>query len=222
MAEFKANVGDPKTGKTYKQDIIGDEAKHLLGKKIGDKVKGDKIGFSGYEFEITGGSDSSGFPMRKDVSGTMRKKVLIASGVGTRHNRKGMRLRRRVAANTIHAKTSQINMKTLTYGKKALDAESPKEEAPAEAPKEEKTEEKKEKPPKEEAKAEETPKEEIKAKEKAPKEVSETKVSDDAQKPKVSDKAKEKKKEEPKKETTKKEKVKEEKAEKPAKEKKKK
>jgi len=172
MAEFKANIGDPKTGKTYKKDIIGDEAKHLLGKKIGDKVKGDKIGFSGYEFEITGGSDSSGFPMRKDVSGTMRKKVLIASGVGTRHNRKGMRLRRRVAANTIHAKTSQINMKILTYGKKALDAESPKEEAPAEAPKkeapkEEKAEEKKEKP-KEEKKEE--PKEETKAKEKAPKE----------------------------------------------------
>lgn len=164
MADFKVNIGDPKTGKTVKKDIVGDDAKLLLNKKIGDKVKGDKIGFSGYEFEITGGSDSSGFPMRRDVNGTARKRILISSGIGTRHNRKGMRLRRTVVGNTINSKTAQINMKILKHGSKALD------EAPAEKAKEEPVEEAKpDKTSKEEVK-EETPKEAKKEKKEEAKE----------------------------------------------------
>jgi len=156
--EFKLNIGNPKTGKTYKKDVAGDEAKEYLHKKIGDKVKGDKAGFSGYEFEITGGSDSSGFPMRKDVSGTARKKILIAKGVGTRHTRKGIRLRRSVAANTIYAKTTQINLKVLKEGKTPLGGAAV-EEATPEPAKEKKTE----KPKKEEKK--EKKKEEVNKKE---------------------------------------------------------
>ncbi|MBU0472280.1 MAG: 30S ribosomal protein S6e [Nanoarchaeota archaeon] len=136
MAEYKINIGDPKTGKSLKKDIVGIEAKEFLSKKIGDKVTGSKIGFPGYEFEITGGSDSSGFPMRKDVIGVGRKKVLITCGVGTRHKRKGTRLRRTVAGNTIGQKTVQINLKILKYGKDSL---NPAKEATAEAPKKDKT-----------------------------------------------------------------------------------
>ncbi|MFH1770292.1 MAG: 30S ribosomal protein S6e [archaeon] len=154
--EYKINISNPKTGKSFKATVIEGEAKQLLGARIGDKIKGDKFGFSGYEFEITGGSDASGFPMRRDVRGAKRKRVLIASGVGTRHNRKGMRLRRTVVGNTVGEKTSQINMKVLKEGKKPLDAapeaeateekptEAPKKEVKEEKPKKEKTEEKKE------------------------------------------------------------------------------
>ncbi len=152
--EFKLSIGNPKTKKTYKKDIAGDEAKEFLGKKIGEKVSGSKIGFTGYEFEITGGSDSSGFPMRKDVNGSGRKKVLITKSVGNRKNRKGMRVRKSVAGNTVFTKTTQINLKVLKEGKAPLDGEeapaeedkteeTPKEEPKKEAP-EEKPEEKKE------------------------------------------------------------------------------
>ncbi len=86
--EFKVNFGDPKTGKTVKKVISDKEAEFFLKKRIGDKVKGDNFGFEGYEFEITGGSDYCGFPMRQDVIGASRKRILIVGGVGLRKNKK--------------------------------------------------------------------------------------------------------------------------------------
>jgi small subunit ribosomal protein S6e len=152
---------DPKTGKTYKREIKGDEARAFANKKVGDKISGDGFGLSGYEFLISGGSDYCGFPMRKDVLGTARKRVLISSGVGIRSKRKGMRKRKTVAATTIIPKTSQINLKILKYGKAKLGGEAPKEEKPVE---EKKPEEKPKEAPKEKPKKEEKPKEESKEK----------------------------------------------------------
>lgn len=137
MAEFKVNIGDPKSGKTVQKVVSGDHAQALLKKKIGEKVSGDSIGFPGYEFEISGGSDFCGFPMRRDVRGTARKKVLIVKGVGLRHNVPGRKVRKTVAGNTVYSKTAQINLKVLKQGEKPLIEEK------AEA-KEEKAEEKKE------------------------------------------------------------------------------
>jgi small subunit ribosomal protein S6e len=131
--EFKVNIGDPKTGKTVQKVVSGDHAQALLKKKIGEKISGDSIGFPGYEFEITGGSDYCGFPMRSSA----RKKVLIVSGVGIRKNVRGRKIRKTVAGNTVYSKTAQINLKVLKQGEKALVEE--KTEA-----KEEKAAEKKE------------------------------------------------------------------------------
>ena len=131
MVEFKLVIGDPKTGKCHQRVVKDDEAKPFLGKIIGDKVKGDGAGLAGYEFEITGGSDYCGFPMRKDTIGTGRKKVLSTRGFGIKTVNKGTRVRKTFAGNTIHAQTSQINLKILTYGKAKLegDAEGKPEEA---------------------------------------------------------------------------------------------
>ena len=138
--EFKINIGDPKSGKTVQKVVSGDHAQALLKKKIGEKVSGDSIGFPGYEFEISGGSDFCGFPMRRDVRGTARKKVLIVKGVGLRHNVPGRKVRKTVAGNTVYSKTAQINLKVLKQGEKPLIEE--KAEGTAEK-KEEKAEEKK-------------------------------------------------------------------------------
>ncbi len=138
MAEFKLNIGDPKTKKILKKDLKEGETKPLIGLKIGSKVKGEIIDLPGYEFEITGGSDSSGFPMRKDVEGNQRKKVLIVSGVGIRKNRAGNKRRVTVAGNTVHDKTVQINLKVIKHGKTPLFEEAKEEETKTEeAPKEE-------------------------------------------------------------------------------------
>ena len=118
--EFKINIGDPKSGKTVQKVVSGDHAQALLKKKIGEKVSGESIGFPGYEFEISGGSDYCGFPMRRDVRGTARKKVLIVKGVGLRHNVPGRKVRKTVAGNTVYSKTAQINLKTLKQGEKPL------------------------------------------------------------------------------------------------------
>jgi small subunit ribosomal protein S6e len=120
MAEIKLNIGDPKSKKTLTKAIVDNAADTFMNKKIGDKVHGDSFDFPGYEFEITGGSDNAGFPMRKDVKGTMRKKILLVKGVGLRGNTKGRKVRKSVAGNTVYAKTAQINLKVLKHGSTPL------------------------------------------------------------------------------------------------------
>jgi len=152
-----------KQGKTKQQELSEEQISLITGKKIGDKVSGNDFGFDGYEFEITGGSDNSGTPMRKDVEGFTKKKILAVKGVGLKPQRHGQKQRKTVAGNTISEKTSQINIKVIKEGSQPLDApEAPAEEKKEEAPAKE---EKKEKPKKEEKPAEKK-KEEPKAEEK--------------------------------------------------------
>lgn len=160
MAEFKLVLG-LKDGKSVQRVLQEPDANALIGKKIGDKVSGDKIGLAGYELVISGGSDYCGFPMRKDLPGSGRKKILITRGVGMRKKGKGLRKRVTVCGNTIHDKISQVNLKVVKQGKAKLET-APKEgdEKPTEKPKEAKPE-KKEKP-KKEAKPNEKPKKEEK------------------------------------------------------------
>jgi len=129
MVEFKINIGDPKTSKTVQKVVSGKEAEAFLKKKVGEKISGDAIGFAGYEFEITGGSDYCGFPMRRDVRGTARKKVLIVSGIGIRKNVRGRKIRKTVAGNMIYSKTAQINLKVLKHGATPLIEEKKEGEA---------------------------------------------------------------------------------------------
>ncbi|MCA9478478.1 MAG: 30S ribosomal protein S6e [Nanoarchaeota archaeon] len=133
MAEHKLNIGDSKSKKTYKK--VTEDISSLYGKKLGETINGELIDLNGYELEITGGSDASGFPMRKDVDGTARKRILIVGGVGMRNQkRKGLKLRKMVAGNTIYEKTSQINLKVTKWGKDPIEkpAEPEGEAAPAE------------------------------------------------------------------------------------------
>ncbi len=128
MASFKVVISDPKVGKTVQKEVKDDAAGRFLGLKIGDKVRGELLDLSGYEFEITGGSDSAGFPMRRDLEGMLRKRILAVSGVGINPLKKrrrkgkvaqrfpGARQRKTVCGNTIHPKIVQINVKVLTSG----------------------------------------------------------------------------------------------------------
>jgi small subunit ribosomal protein S6e len=172
---FKIVVSDPKTKKAYQKEV-GQKESGLIGKKIGEKISGNFLGLEGYEIEITGGSDKEGFPMRKDVEGTARKRVLLSYPPGFHPKSKGQRKRKSVRGNTISPGIVQLNAKVVTYGKKSLEEalgiKKKEEKKPEEKPKEEKkpetkAEEKKE-APKEEKKPEEKeePKKEEKAEEK--------------------------------------------------------
>jgi small subunit ribosomal protein S6e len=131
--EVRLCIGDPKAGKTAKAILTEDQARPLMNHKVGDKIHGHVIGYEGYEFEISGGSDYCGFPMRRDVIGTARKRILIVSGTGLRKNEPGRKVRKSVAGNTIYANTAQVNLKVLKHGAKPLFEEAPKaEEAKAE------------------------------------------------------------------------------------------
>lgn len=118
MAELKFVINDNKTGKTYQKALEDDS---LVGKKIGEVISGDFLGLNGYEFEIRGGSDFAGFPLRKDIEGPVRKKALLGSGVGVKIDRAGVKYRKTVCGNTITVKTAQVNLNIIKYGHTPLD-----------------------------------------------------------------------------------------------------
>lgn len=136
MAEFKLIIGEPTTGKCKQIVLSAEQSKALEGKKVGETFKGESIDMTGYEFKITGGSDYCGFPMRRDLPGVFRKKLLIVSGVGVKTGRAGQRQRKTMAGNTIYNKTAQVNVVVVKAGKTPLFEEVKAEEPTAEeAPK---------------------------------------------------------------------------------------
>ncbi len=155
MANFKIVVSDPKAKKAYQKEV-DQSASGLMGKKIGDKFSGNHLGLPGYELEVTGGSDKEGFPMRRDVDGPGRKKILLSHGPGFHPKSRGRRKRKSIRGNTISPQVSQINLKVVTYGAKSVEEslgvkkehkeekaeKEAKPEKHAEKPKEEKAHEK--------------------------------------------------------------------------------
>jgi small subunit ribosomal protein S6e len=132
MAEYKVVIS-AKDGKSYQKELKSPEADVLSKQKIGDKVIGDSMGFSGYEFEITGGSDKCGFPMRKGVQ-FARKLVFMTGGVGfsgknrNKKTQKGLSKRRTVCGERITGIIRQVNLKVLKKGSAPL-GEAPAQEA---------------------------------------------------------------------------------------------
>jgi small subunit ribosomal protein S6e len=148
MVDFKLVLGT-KDGKSYQKEIKSPEADHLLKNRVGDKVSGDNLGFSGYEFQITGGSDKCGFPMRKGIQ-EARKSVLIGESVGfcgkkrkhlkkkTKKKQQGLVRRKTVCGEMVTKIIHQINLKVLKEGSKSLgeaptENETSKEEAKVES-----------------------------------------------------------------------------------------
>ncbi|HLC19533.1 MAG TPA: S6e family ribosomal protein [Candidatus Nanoarchaeia archaeon] len=134
MADFKLTISDPKTGKSVKKDITGGAVDALLLRDVGDKVDGEHIGFAGYEFELTGGSDSAGFPLKKSIRGSGRKTIFTYRGVGFSGRdrwgvmQRGLRVKKAVAGSKITGQTTQVNLKILKEGPQALFTEEKKEE----------------------------------------------------------------------------------------------
>ncbi|HUV02130.1 MAG TPA: 30S ribosomal protein S6e [Desulfobacteria bacterium] len=114
-------ISDSKTGKAYKVEGKDAEANALfIGKRVGNVVDADILGLGGYALEITGGSDKQGMPMRKDVGGMARKRILITDPPGYQLKEQGKRRRKSVRGNEISTEISQINVTVKEYGKKSL------------------------------------------------------------------------------------------------------
>lgn len=157
--EFKLVISDPETGKSYNKAIKDTDAAKLSGKIIGEEIDGSLLGLSGYTLKITGGSDKSGFPMKKGVHKSVER-VLMSKGVGYRPKNK-VRKRKRVRGELITADIVQVNTVVTKKGNKTIpeilgikEEEKPKKENPVGHPKDEKTEAVKEEKPKEEKKPE--------------------------------------------------------------------
>ncbi|AFD00120.1 SSU ribosomal protein S6E [Methanocella conradii HZ254] len=138
MADFKLVVSDPKTAKAYNIDVTGPRTAKLVGKAIGAEVDGEAVGLTGYTLVITGGSDKDGVPMRKDLPGQGRRRVLVAGGVGYHPKSDGMRKRKTLRGNEISGDLVQVNAVVKSYGPKPLEELVPKTEGAGKKKKEEK------------------------------------------------------------------------------------
>ncbi|MBI4452799.1 hypothetical protein HY637_05185 [Candidatus Woesearchaeota archaeon] len=118
MASFKLCISDS-SGRTFQKEIKDSMARPFIGLNIGESIKGDTFELSGYEFQITGGSDYCGFPMRRGILG-QRKKISVYGGVGFRGAGKGIKRRKTVCGHKIHDGISQINLKVVKAGAKKL------------------------------------------------------------------------------------------------------
>jgi len=121
MTAFRVVISDTKTSKAYQLPIEGSDNRKLIGKNIGDTINGDIFGMSGYILTITGGTDKDGFPMKRGLQGTGRRKILVSKGVGYKPQRKGVRRRKTIRGSEISSDISQINTAIIEYGSKPIE-----------------------------------------------------------------------------------------------------
>lgn len=124
---FKIVIGDKE--KAWKLET---EAESILGKQLGETIKGEDVSplLAGYELLITGGSDSAGFPLSKDAEGIGLKRVLLIKGFGMKDNYPGIRRRKTVRGKQLTANTAQINFKVIKQGSKQLAEIFPEQNQP--------------------------------------------------------------------------------------------
>ncbi|MFO7677448.1 MAG: 30S ribosomal protein S6e [Thermoplasmatota archaeon] len=121
MVEFKVVVNDTKKGTSHNIVVSGHHANSLIGKKIHDEVDGIFVSLPGYKLQITGGTDKNGFPMRKDLPGTTRKRLLLSNSLGFHAKENGLRKKKSVRGNSINQDVVQINMKVIKHSSKTIE-----------------------------------------------------------------------------------------------------
>jgi len=121
MVEFKVVVNDTKNGKSHNILVSGHHANSLIGKKINDEVDGIFVSLPGYKLQITGGTDKNGFPMRTDLPGITRRRLLLSESKGFKPKDSGVRKKKSVRGNTVNQDVVQINMKVIKHSSKAIE-----------------------------------------------------------------------------------------------------
>jgi small subunit ribosomal protein S6e len=128
MPKFKVIISDQETGTSKAVELEEARALPLIGKKIGDVIDGSIVDLPGHKMQIMGGSDKDGFPMRPNVHGGVRRKVVLSGGVGFNPESEGARRRKTIRGNVITDEIVQINMKIIEKPKRAKEKRKAKEE----------------------------------------------------------------------------------------------
>lgn len=124
MATFKLVISNPKNGVAKQVEISSPEADKLIGRRIGEEIPASELGLNLSEIfgeeipvdaklKITGGTDKDGFPMRPDVHGPRRVKILLSRGPGFRPRERGERRKKTVHGNTISPNIVQVDRKSV-------------------------------------------------------------------------------------------------------------
>ncbi len=130
-------IADPEAGTNEKRELEDARMAPLVGLRIGESIDGTVADLTGYRIQLTGGTDKDGIPMRPDVHGGVKARIVLSGGVGFKPKNKGERKRVVVRGNTVTAETTFLNFKIVEKpkGQKKKKAE-PKPEEPAEEAKE--------------------------------------------------------------------------------------
>ena len=126
-------IADPEAGTNEKRELEDARMAPLVGLRIGESIDGTVADLTGYRIQLTGGTDKDGIPMRPDVHGGVKARIVLSGGVGFKPKNKGERKRVVVRGNTVTAETTFLNFKIVEKpkGQKKKKAE-PKPEEPAE------------------------------------------------------------------------------------------
>ncbi|MEM2901579.1 MAG: 30S ribosomal protein S6e [Candidatus Bathyarchaeia archaeon] len=123
MVKFKIIISDPVEGKARNMEVEGVNAQPLIGRTVNETLDGSLLGLRGKKLRITGGVDRDGFPLRPDVHGGGKKRLILTGGVGFKARKRGERRRKTVRGSIITEDTYVINMTVLKE-------EQPKPEEP--------------------------------------------------------------------------------------------
>jgi len=120
MAKFKVIISNPEDGTCKVVELEDSRAATLIGRRIGDTFDGTVVDMPAYKLKIRGGSDTDGVPMRPNVHGGGRRKIILSGGAGFNSKNKGERKRKAVRGDTITDEISQINTKIVEKPKKTV------------------------------------------------------------------------------------------------------
>ena len=122
MAKFKVIVSDPEAGTSKVVELEEARASPLIGRKLGETLDGSAVDLPAHTVQILGGSDKDGVPMRGNVHGGVRRRVVLSGGAGFSPKNKGERKRKTVRGNIITDEIAQINMKIVERPVKSAEA----------------------------------------------------------------------------------------------------
>jgi small subunit ribosomal protein S6e len=131
MAKFKVIVSDPQAGTSKVVELEEARAAPFIGRRVGETMDGSVVDLPAHTVQILGGSDKDGVPMRGNVHGGVRRRVVLSGGAGFSPKKKGERKRKTVRGNIITDEIAQINMKITERPANAAKApEAKAEQAP--------------------------------------------------------------------------------------------
>ena len=131
MAKFKIIVSDPEAGTSKVVELEEARATPFIGRRIGEIIEGAVVDMPGQKLQLTGGSDKDGVPMRPNVHGGVRRRVVLSGGVGFKSKKSGERRRKAVRGNIITDDIVQINAKIAGQPKKPKEVKPKEAKAPA-------------------------------------------------------------------------------------------
>jgi small subunit ribosomal protein S6e len=106
-------ISDPETGTSQKVELEDNRMGPLVGRRIGEVIDGSVADLAGHQLQLTGGTDKDGIPMRPDVHGSAKSRIILSGGVGYKPKRKGERKRVVVRGNTVSVDTTFLNFKIV-------------------------------------------------------------------------------------------------------------